>query len=232
MRKRMLLACCLVLAATTCAPRRAGERTTDQGAPANSLPTATPSPTYLTAAAVRQANLHATQTAAPNRSLNPMPTLTPWTPDATVLAARESWSAASAARMADVHATQTARPGRARIVTLAPSTRTLDEGSPFDRCVQSGQGVRYVVTGSGVDRVSLTWTNDTSGTEQGDYRLPVCKSYPGFTSRDFLYISAQISEPTSGAGSIRVRIYDGDSVIAEASASGFASIASCRGTKQ
>lgn len=109
-------------------------------------------------------------------------------------------------------------------------TSTPDLRSPFEKCVQSGQGVRYVISGSGVEAVSLTWENDTGGTNQGDYKVPYCKTFTGFGHGDFLYISAQIVAPTSGAGSITCRIYDGTSIVAEASAHGFASIATCNGT--
>jgi hypothetical protein len=106
---------------------------------------------------------------------------------------------------------------------------TPDRRSPFEKCVQSGRGVRYVISGTGVTRVSLTWENDTGGTNQGESTLPVCKAFTGFQRGDFLYISAQIVAPTSGAGSITCRIYDGASVIAEAQARGFPSIATCNG---
>jgi hypothetical protein len=88
-------------------------------------------------------------------------------------------------------------------------------------------GIRYVISGTGVTAVSLTWKNDTGGTEQGDYEVPFCKIYTGFKSGDFLYISAQITEPTSGAGSITCSIYDGSDVVAKANASSFPSIATC-----
>jgi hypothetical protein len=100
----------------------------------------------------------------------------------------------------------------------------------FDRCMESDSGVRYVITGEGVNSVSLTWQNDTGGTEQADFLVPFCEDYDGFSSGDFLYISAQIRSPTSGAGSITCRIYDGTTVIAEANAYDFASIATCSGS--
>jgi hypothetical protein len=110
-----------------------------------------------------------------------------------------------------------------------PPTPTSSVRSPFEKCVESGRGVRYVVSGTLVNRVSLTWQNDTGGTNQGESTLPVCKAFTGFQRGDFLYISAQIAAPTSGAGSITCRIYDGASVISEAQAHGFPSIATCSG---
>ena len=111
----------------------------------------------------------------------------------------------------------------------APPTSTP---SPFDKCLQLEGAVKYVITGHTVEAVSVTWQNDTGGTEQGDYLLPFCVPYDGFQSGDFLYVSAQIIEPTEGAGNIQVQIYDGSSLLSEAGASGFASIATCEGTKQ
>lgn len=104
--------------------------------------------------------------------------------------------------------------------------------SPFEECLQLEDVVKYVITGHTVEAVSVTWQNDTGGTEQGDYLLPFCVPYDGFQSGDFLYVSAQIIEPTEGAGKIQVQIYDGSSVISESGASGFASIATCEETKQ
>src|SRR3990172_1142854 len=72
--------------------------------------------------------------------------------------------------------------------------------------ISSSKTIRYEITGQSVTAVSLTWENDTGGTEQGDYKVPFKKSYtmgPG----DFVYISAQIIMPTSGAGFIECRIY-------------------------
>ena len=103
--------------------------------------------------------------------------------------------------------------------------------SNLEICVTSGIGVRYVIEGVGVTGVSLTFENDTGGTDQGDYNMPFCKTFTNFDSNDFLYISAQIILPTSNAGSITCKIYDGSTVISEAHASGFPSIATCSGSK-
>jgi hypothetical protein len=101
--------------------------------------------------------------------------------------------------------------------------------SPFEECATSGLGVRYVIEGSGVTAMSITQQNDKNGTDQGDYRIPYCRLFRGFQPGDFVYISAQIIQPTSGAGSITCKIYSGNTVIAQATASGFASIATCSG---
>jgi len=96
----------------------------------------------------------------------------------------------------------------------------------FEECVNSDSGVRYVISGSGVNRVSLTWENDNGGTSQMESSLPICKRFTGFEQGSFVYVSAQISE---GQGSIQCRIYDGSRLIAEGEAHGFASIATCSG---
>jgi hypothetical protein len=137
------------------------------------------------------------------------------------------WATADAERTAWFE-TQTAGPSRTPPPIVA--TPTLDKRSPVDKCASSGIGIRYVISGNGVTGVSLTWNNDTNGTEQGDYKIPFCKTFMDFKSGDFLYISAQIIQPTSNAGSIQCIIYDGDSVVSKASASGFPSIATCEGT--
>lgn len=89
--------------------------------------------------------------------------------------------------------------------------------------------VQYEITGSSVTAVSLTWQNDSGGTEQGDYQLPFKKGYrmkPG----DFTYISAQIIRPTTNAGTIECRIFIDGKETYYAKAQGFPSIASCSGS--
>lgn len=89
--------------------------------------------------------------------------------------------------------------------------------------------ITYEITGRKVQTVSLTWENNTGGSEQGDYKLPFRKTYTMNTG-DFAYISAQIIMPTSGAGSIEARIYVDGVEKYYAQASGFPSIASCNGS--
>jgi hypothetical protein len=120
--------------------------------------------------------------------------------------------------------TQTAEPTTIPLPTVGPDLR-----SSFDKCAQSGFGVRYVISGNNVSSVSLTMENDMGGTDQGDYKVPFCKSFSGFQLGDFLYISAQIN---SGSGSIKCQIYSGKTIISEASANGFASIATCSGISE
>lgn len=136
--------------------------------------------------------------------------------------------ATAGAMRANAFQTQTAEPSstpQKPVSTIKPDSR-----SPIEKCAQLGFGIRYVISGTGVNAVSLTWKNDTNGTEQGDYEVPFCKIYTGFKSGDFLYLSAQIIEPTSGAGTITCSIYNGHDVVAMANASGFPSIASCDGS--
>ena len=144
--------------------------------------------------------------------------------------------AMSETRKAVVFQTREAEPTRTPAPVCTRDTRPLgerhtssstDAQTPFEKCVDSGRGVRYVIAGEGVSGVSLTWKNDSGGTDQGDYNVPFCKTYSGFEDSDFLYISAQIIQ---GGGHISCYVYDGVSVIAEANANGFASIATCSGS--
>ena len=112
--------------------------------------------------------------------------------------------------------------------------RPTDESSPemedqirFNKCVSLIDGIKYVIKGDYVTAVSLTFENDTSGTDQGNYKTPFCTRYTNFLQGDFLYISAQIIE---GSGAMTCQIYDGYEVIAEANANGYASIATCSTT--
>lgn len=129
----------------------------------------------------------------------------------------------------ELHGTQTAVwVTRDAAPTRTPGpTFTPDSRSDFEKCRDSGSGVRYVISGTNVDAVSLTWENDTGGTNQGDYLIPFCVPYRGFESGGFVYISAQIE---TGSGNIICVIYEESKKIAEARASGFASIATCSGS--
>ena len=133
------------------------------------------------------------------------------TPNAQTITAQTATRVANQTMWANERATQAAKP-------------TL---SQLDRCIQSGVAVRYVIMGIGVSGVSITLENDSNGTDQGDYAVPFCDPYNNFYSGDFVYISAQIIEPSDTHGSITCRIYYGDEIIAQASANGFASIATC-----
>lgn len=86
--------------------------------------------------------------------------------------------------------------------------------------------VTYEITGT-AQAVSLTWENDTGGTNQGDYKVPFKVVYRLPTSTTFLYISAQIIQPTSGTPKIECRILVEGQEFAKAEASGFAAIATC-----
>lgn len=113
------------------------------------------------------------------------------------------------------------------------STSTTPRGGSVSTTPRGGSvsthTVRYEVVGDGVSAVSLTWENGTGGTDQGDYNLPFRMTY-SMERGDFVYISAQIIRPTSGAGSIECHIYVDGVERYSARASGFASIATCSGT--
>lgn len=130
----------------------------------------------------------------------------------------------SEARRTRIALTQDAAP--TRTPNLAPAA-TPDKRTLFEKCAQSGIGVRYAISGENVSVVSITLENDAGGSDQGDYKVPFCRKYRDFQTGDFLYISAQIS---TGSGNIKCQIYDGSTLIAEGNASGFASIATCSGS--
>lgn len=131
MQKKRLLVLVATVVLASCGVPEAAEPTSDAEPTSTRLPRLTAWPATVSAAqtavatrsAGRQANLHATQTAAPHLSLNSIPTSTPWTPGPTALAAQKAVSTRSAARMANVYATQTAvvRP-QAAASTLRPTS--------------------------------------------------------------------------------------------------------------
>jgi hypothetical protein len=98
-------------------------------------------------------------------------------------------------------------------------------------CLHSPEGITYIVYISRIEgtvnTISVNWENDNDGIEQGEYLLPFCRNYLDFSSGDFVYISAQILTPSTNAGSITCKIYQDNYLIAEAEATGFASIATC-----
>lgn len=93
-----------------------------------------------------------------------------------------------------------------------------DYGSNYSGTTsRSGGSVTYSVTGT-ARRVSLTYENDSGGTEQHEVSLPWSKTYTGFTSElDFLYVSAQ-NQRESGTLQCEVKI--GGRVIYSGDASG------------
>lgn len=145
---------------------------------------------------------------------------------------QSEWEVTGTANAISYWATKTAMPTSTKAPTKVPTkdTRT-DLEKAVDKCANIGLGVRYVIESDGVSAVSLTLENDSNGTEQGDYSTPYCRMFTNFNSGDFLYISAQIILPTSSAGSITCKIYDGSKVISQSFASGYPSIATCSTSK-
>ncbi len=95
------------------------------------------------------------------------------------------------------------------------ATKTIEQ--KVADCEKINTGVRYVLTGVNVSAASLTLQNASNGTEQGDFTIPYCRIFSDFKGGDFVYISAQILQ---GSGSLTCKIYDGNNVISEASATG------------
>ena len=118
--------------------------------------------------------------------------------------------------------------------SASSSSASSSSSSDGTDCMHSDHGITYIVyvsrANSTVSTISATWQIDSGGTNQGDYPLPFCRNYSGFSSGDFVYVSAQIASPTDSAGTITCKIYQDNYLLAEADASGFASIATCSGT--
>jgi hypothetical protein len=124
--------------------------------------------------------------------------------------------------------TQTAAPSETPRPTSTPDNRTNEERD-FDNCLNSTQGVRYVILGEEtIHRISLTLQNDTGGTEQTVSGHNYCRIFTKFRTNSFLYISGQI---TNGFGSVRCFIFDGYKAVATASSFGSYSIATCSVSK-
>jgi len=110
--------------------------------------------------------------------------------------------------------------------TLSPIS-TPDISAAFNRCVNSGIGVRYVITGESVSEVSLNWRGDIGEMNKGDYGVPFCITYYNFHENAPLYITAQIIRPVTETGSIQCYIYNGNTVVDKDEASGFAAFVEC-----
>jgi hypothetical protein len=105
----------------------------------------------------------------------------------------------------------------------------------MDDCLQS-TGLKYIIYGRGYrssdkekTSVSLTYQNDTSGTEQRDSYTPFCISQFGFQNGEFVYISAQLNDEYGL--SVQCLILDNDRIVAQSKSSGKFTIASCSGEK-
>lgn len=75
--------------------------------------------------------------------------------------------------------------------------------------------------------MSITLNNATGDTEQYDKSLPFRATFKMCEGWNFKYISAQIVEPTSNAGTIECAIEVDGVKVSSAIASGFPNIASC-----
>lgn len=115
----------------------------------------------------------------------------------------------------------------------------LDINSPYsfqsseNDCNITSNGVTYLIqevdSSRDVSKISITLQNDQGGIEQGEFSLPFCRDFSNFFRGDFLYISAQIIQPTQNAGQITCKIYQDNELISQATANDFPSIASCSG---
>ena len=83
------------------------------------------------------------------------------------------------------------------------------------------------VTSGKVNAVSVTLNNATGDTEQGDFKVPFRQTFKMCDDWNFKYISAQIIQPTSGAGKIQCKITVDGVIVSTANASGFPNIAGC-----
>lgn len=87
--------------------------------------------------------------------------------------------------------------------------------------------IEYRVTGSSVNRVSLTYQASTGSTQQISSQALPWSFTRTASSGDFLYVSAQIID---GTGSVTVTIFRNGSQFQTATSSGFAAIATASGS--
>lgn len=149
--------------------------------------------------------------------------------DAEISQTRTALVVTSDAKKQSEFQTQTAAPPR----IIAPTTTPKDAQEEYDRCRGAAYGgVSYTVTTKSgqVSEVSVTLENDSGGTDQGDFNLPFCRNFIGFSSGDSVNISAQIIQPTEGAGVIMCEIVWGGRLLGIGYADGYASIATCSGS--
>jgi hypothetical protein len=130
--------------------------------------------------------------------------------------------------------TSTPRPTSKPIQPPTADLRSISQ-KYMDDCLQS-TGLKYIIYGRGYrssdkdkTRVSLTYQNDTGGTEQSNSYTPVCISQFNFQNGDFVYISAQLNDEYGV--SVQCLILDNDRIVAQSKSSGKFTIASCSGEK-
>ncbi len=119
------------------------------------------------------------------------------------------------------------------VVVVAVAGCLLEDTSNYSPTTHSytpGGGasgvVTYSVTGS-ASAASLTYQNDSGGTNQQTVNLPWTRTFSGFGSGDFLYVSAQNQDDH---GTLRCEIKIGSRVAFSSDASGAYSICTASGS--
>lgn len=106
-------------------------------------------------------------------------------------------------------------------------------GSSTGTAAESRPTVIFDVTGSTQDSASFTIRTPSGGTKQGTFDLPLTNTTgthglrsAGYSSGDFLYLSAQLN----GSGDITCKITVDGAVIDESTSTGDYVITTCQGT--
>jgi hypothetical protein len=94
--------------------------------------------------------------------------------------------------------------------------------------ITGASDITYNVNGPTTTRVSLTYENGNGTSQVSSAALPWSFSFKAEKDA-FLYVSAQINQ---GTGPITVTIRDGNDVVSEQTATGFAAIATASGTNK
>lgn len=115
------------------------------------------------------------------------------------------------------------------VPTLSPVQPTLAFEERIERCIDSGRGVRYIITGEKVFGVILTWQNDSGGIHTGEYRVPFCWEFEAFGVGSPLFISAEIIPNEGESGRVECLIYNGTELVAQDTATGFEGSVTCGG---
>ena len=111
------------------------------------------------------------------------------------------------------------------IMAVSLISRLGGGGGNYSPTTGASGPVTYSVTGT-ARRASLTYQNDTGGTEQHTVSIPWSNSYFGFGLGDFVYVSAQNEGET---GTLLCEIKSGGQVVYSGSASGAYSICTASG---
>jgi hypothetical protein len=111
--------------------------------------------------------------------------------------------------------------------TIAPTMDPLAEYEHCRKLAYAGVSYTVFINSGEVTKVSINYRDDAGQTIDGEFDLPFCVHFKGFSSGDSLFVSAEIILPEEAAGIIKCVILRAGGADAADLAEGYGSIATC-----